>query len=69
MKAVHILMDIFAVSIIIGLGITSCGVSHLKARLNAAEAVIDQVWEDQPDYCLDVLVEGDTYQKWAELAK
>lgn len=69
MKAVRILMDIFAVSIIIGLCIVSCGVSHLKARLNAAEAVISQVSNDEPDYYYDVLVEGDVYQEWAELAE
>lgn len=69
MRVIRILMDIFMVSIIAGLCITSCGASQLKKRLDAAEAVIDQVWEDQPDYCLDVLVEGDVYQEWAELAE
>lgn len=40
-----------------------------KARCRAAEAVIDQVWEEQEDYCLDVLTEGDAYQEWVELAE
>ena len=32
------------------------------AKLQAAEAVIEQVRNDEPDYFYDVLVEGDTYQ-------
>ena len=32
------------------------------AKLHAAEAVIEQVENDEPDYFYDVLVEGDTYQ-------
>lgn len=43
--------------------------STWQARCRAAEAVIDQVWEDQTDYCLDVLVEGDAYQNWLELTE
>lgn len=41
----------------------------LKAQVDAAKAVIDQVWEEQEDYCLDVLVEGDAYQNWQELTE
>jgi uncharacterized protein YacL (UPF0231 family) len=32
------------------------------AKLQAAEAVIEQVENDEPDYFYDVLVEGDAYQ-------
>ena len=32
------------------------------AKLHAAEAVIEQVAEDEPVYFYDVLVEGDNYQ-------
>lgn len=42
---------------------------ELKAQVDAAKAVIDQVWEDQENYCLDVLVEGDAYQNWLELTE
>lgn len=42
---------------------------ELKAQVDAAKAVIDQVWEDQENYCLDVLVEGDAYQTWLELTE
>lgn len=31
-------------------------------KLHAAEAVIEQVRNDEPDYFYDVLVEGDVYQ-------
>lgn len=44
-------------------------INELKAQVDAAEAVIDQVWNEQPDYCLDVLVEGDAYQNWQELTE
>jgi hypothetical protein len=42
---------------------------RLQKRLEAAEAVIRQVEEDEPDYVMDVLCEGDTYQTWQELAE
>lgn len=35
-------------------------------RCDAAESVINQVEEDQKDYVLDVLCEGDAYQEWLE---
>lgn len=41
----------------------------LVMRLEAAEAVIRQVEEDEPDYVGDVLSEGDTYQNWLELTE
>jgi hypothetical protein len=34
------------------------------AKLHAAEAVIEQVRNDKPDYFYDVLVEGDAYQNY-----
>lgn len=34
------------------------------AKLHAAEAVIEQVENDEPDYFYDVLVEGDAYQNY-----
>ena len=43
--------------------------SSWQARCRAAEAVIRQVEEDEPDYVMDVLCEGDTYQTWLELAE
>lgn len=37
-------------------------VNNKMAKLHAAEAVIEQVRNDEPDYFYDVLVEGDAYQ-------
>jgi hypothetical protein len=34
------------------------------AKLHAAEAVIEQVENDEPNYFYDVLVEGDAYQNY-----
>lgn len=34
------------------------------AKLHAAEAVIEQVRNDEPDYFYDVLVEGDAYHNY-----
>lgn len=34
------------------------------AKLHAAEAVIEQVRNDKPDYFYDVLVEGDAFQNY-----
>lgn len=42
---------------------------RLQERLEAAEAVIRQVEEDEPDYVGDVLSEGDVYQNWLELTE
>lgn len=42
---------------------------RLQERLEAAEAVIRQVEEEEPDYVMDVLCEGDTYQNWLELTE
>ena len=38
--------------------------SYWMGRCNAAEAVIEQVREDKPDYVLDVLCEGDNWDEW-----
>lgn len=48
------------------LGLNSISIAE---RCGAAERVIDQVWGEQEDYCLDALVETDVYQTWKELAE
>lgn len=40
--------------------------SYWMQRADAAEAVISQVEEDQEDYVLDVLCEGDAWSEWME---
>lgn len=37
-------------------------INDLRNKLNAAEAVIEEVERDRPDYVLDCLSEGDAYQ-------
>jgi hypothetical protein len=37
-------------------------INDLRSKLNAAEAVIEEVERDRPDYVLDCLSEGDAYQ-------
>ena len=44
----------------------SCSTSYWKNRAVAAEAVIQQVEEDIPDYVMDVLCEGDEWTEWVE---
>lgn len=40
--------------------------SYWKQRAISAEAVIYSVEQDNPDYVLDVLCEGDAWQTWEE---
>lgn len=40
--------------------------SYWMNRCDAAEAVISQVEEQQEDYVLDVLCEGDAWSEWME---
>mgnify|MGYP007119878370 CR=1 FL=1 len=40
--------------------------SYWMNRCDAAEAVISQVEEEQEDYVLDVLCEGDAWSYWME---
>lgn len=40
--------------------------AYWKHRAISAEAVIYSVEQDNPDYVLDVLCEGDAWQTWEE---
>ncbi|MEE0138339.1 hypothetical protein [Fusobacterium ulcerans] len=40
--------------------------SYWMKRATAAESVISQVEEQQEDYVLDVLCEGDAWSEWME---
>lgn len=39
-------------------------INDLRNKLNAAEAVIEEVKRDRPDYVLDCLSSGDAYQNY-----
>lgn len=41
--------------------------SYWMNRCDAAEAVIDRMAEDNQEYFLDVLMEGDEYMEWFDL--
>lgn len=41
--------------------------SYWMNRCDAAEAVIDRMADDNEDYFLDVLMEGDEYMEWFDL--
>lgn len=41
--------------------------SYWMHRCDAAEAVIDRMADDNEDYFLDVIMEGDEYMEWYDL--
>lgn len=41
--------------------------SYWMQRCDAAESVIDRMADDNEDYFLDVLMEGDEYMEWFDL--
>lgn len=41
--------------------------SYWMQRCDAAEAVIDRMTDDNEDYFLDVIMEGDEYMEWFDL--
>lgn len=41
--------------------------SYWMQRCDAAETVIDRMADDNENYFLDVLMEGDEYMEWCEL--
>lgn len=44
----------------------SCSTKESATRDKAYEAYCDSIWQADPDYYLDVLVEGDEYQCYIE---
>lgn len=59
-----ILLSIAAVAAIVAMG--SCSTKESTTRDYAYEAYCDSIWQADPDYYLDVLVEGDEYQYYIE---
>ena len=41
--------------------------SYWMQRCDAAESVIDRMADDNEDYFLDVIMEGDEYMEWFDL--
>lgn len=57
-----IVLAIAAVAAIVAMGSCSCQKSN--TRDYAYEAYCDSIWNADPDYYMDVLVEGDEYQDY-----
>lgn len=51
---------------ILGIAIAGCGPTKVGTRDYDYERYCDSIWENNPDYYLDVLIEGDEYQNYIE---
>jgi predicted S18 family serine protease len=51
---------------VISLSSAVYNISYWKQRAKAAESIISVIEEDNPDYILDVLCEGDEWTEWVE---
>lgn len=61
MKKIIIFIAISVAVIVMG-----CGPTKVDTRNYAYEAYCDSIWKVDPDYYLDVLVEGDEYCTYIE---
>lgn len=52
---------------VLGTAFAGCRPTKVAERNHAYEAYCDSIWEANPDYYLDVLVESDEYQNYIEL--
>ena len=52
--------------VILGMAIAGCQSTKVAERDYAYEVYCDSIWEADPDYYLDVLVESDEYQNYIE---
>ena len=52
--------------VILGIAIAGCGPTKVDTRDYDYERYCDSIWENNPDYYLDVLVESDEYQNYIE---
>ena len=51
---------------ILGIAFAGCGPTKVDTRDYDYERYCDSIWENNPDYYLDVLIEGDEYQNYIE---
>ena len=51
---------------ILGIAFAGCSPTKVDTRDYAYEAYCDSIWENNPDYYLDVIVESDEYQNYIE---
>ena len=57
---------IFIALAILGMAIAGCQSTKVAERDYAYETYCDSIWEADPDYYLEVLVESDEYQNYIE---
>ena len=65
-NVIIVVLTIVAIVAFISVRQMSERASYWMQRCDAAEAVISQVEEQQEDYVLDVLCEGDAWSEWVE---
>lgn len=58
---------IIAVSVLLGITVIGSCSCQKSTRDYKYEAYCDSIWETNPDYYLDVLVESDEYQNYIEI--
>ena len=51
---------------VLGTSFAGCSPTKVDTRDYVYEAYCDSIWEANPDYYLDVLVESDKYQSYVE---
>ena len=52
--------------VILGIAFAGCSPTKVDTCDYAYEAYCDSIWENNPDYYLDVIVESDEYQNYIE---
>ena len=52
--------------VILGIAFAGCSPTKVDTRDDAYEAYCYSIWENNPDYYLDVIVESDEYQNYIE---
>lgn len=65
-KVIIVVLTILVIVLFASVKSMSSRASYWMSRCDAAEAVIDRVESDRPDYVMDVLCEGDEWNIWLE---
>lgn len=59
-------ITLFIVAVVAIVAMGSCSTKESTTRNLAYEAYCDSIWQADPDYYLDVLIEGDEFQCYIE---
>lgn len=65
-NVIIVVLSVLVIMLFASVRSMSSRASYWMNRCDAAEAVISQVEEQQEDYVLDVLCEGDAWSYWME---